>query len=63
MGNHSRLAREVRQNMRPGWRVLELGAGDGAFGIRLIADGICRPHDITGIDRAPRPVAWPAEAA
>ena len=63
MGNHRWLAREVRRSIRPGWRVLELGAGDGTFGARLIARGICEPRQLTGIDLAPRPAAWPAEAA
>ena len=63
MGNHRHLAREVRRYIRPGWRVLELGAGDGTFGTRLMADGICRPQEITGFDLAPRPATWPKEAA
>ena len=63
MGNHRWLAREVRCSIRPGWRVLELGAGDGTFGARLVSSGICEPRQITGIDLAPRPAAWPAEAA
>ena len=62
MGNHRWLAREVRRSIQPGWRVLELGAGDGALGARLIASGICEPRLITGFDLAPRPAAWPAEA-
>ena len=41
MGNHRWLEREVRRSIRPGWRVLELGAGDGTFGARLIARGMC----------------------
>ena len=63
MGNHRWLEREVRCSIRPGWRVLELGAGDGTFGARLIARGICEPRQLVGIDLAPRPAAWPAEAA
>lgn len=62
MGNHHWLAREVRRAMQPGWRVLELGAGDGAFGARLVADGICGAGQLTGIDLAPRPATWPAGA-
>lgn len=63
MGNHRHLAREVRRSLRPGWRVLELGAGDGTFGTRLIATGIGRPQEITGFDLAPRPATWPKDAA
>jgi hypothetical protein len=58
MGNHRWLARQVRRFREPAWRVLELGAGDGALGCRLAAGGdggwLC------GIDLAPRPEAWPA---
>lgn len=63
MGNHRWLAREVRRSIRPGWRVLELGAGDGTFGARLVAHGVCEAQQLTGFDLAPRPAAWPAEAA
>lgn len=63
MGNHRWLAREVRRHIRPGWRVLEIGAGDGAFGVRLIANGVCEPRQLTGFDLAPRPAEWPAGAA
>lgn len=63
MGNHRWLAHEVRRGIQPGWRVLELGAGDGAFGARLVAAGICEPRQLAGIDLAPRPGTWPAEAA
>jgi len=63
MGNHRWLARAVRRSMRPGWRVLELGPGDGAFGARLVAAGICEPRLLAGIDLAPRPRAWPVGAA
>ncbi len=62
MGNHRWLAHEVRRCIQPGWRVLELGAGAGAFGARLIAEGICEPRQVTGFDLAPRPAAWPSEA-
>ena len=63
MGNHCWLAREMRRSVRPGWRVLELGAGEGTFGARLVSSGICEPRQLTGIDLALRPAAWPAGAA
>ena len=63
MGNHRWLAREIRRSVRPGWRVLELGAGDGTLGARLISSGICEPRQLIGIDLASRPAGWPAEAA
>ena len=62
MGNHRFLAREVQRNIRPGWRLLELGAGDGFLGSRLISQGICEARQLTGLDLAPRPAVWPAEA-
>ncbi len=62
MGNHRWLAREVRHCIRPGWRVLELGAGGGAFGSRLLAAGVCEAQQITGLDLAPRPAGWPCES-
>ncbi len=60
MGNFRWLARELAENLRPGDRVLELGAGDGGLGRRLqniLADSPCH---YTGIDLWPRPAAWPA---
>ena len=62
MGNHRWLARELRRSIRPSWRVLELGAGDGAFGAQLVAGGICEPGQLIGFDLAPRPDAWPEES-
>ena len=62
MGNHRWLVHEVRRCIQPGWRVLELGAGDGVFGARLIADGVCESQQLTGLDLAPRPSAWHGEA-
>ncbi|HVW22074.1 MAG TPA: hypothetical protein VHC86_12745 [Opitutaceae bacterium] len=43
--------------LRPGERVLELGAGMGELGRRLIAAGI----RVDGLDRRPRPADWPPE--
>ncbi len=63
MGNHRWIMRELRQRIRPGWRVLELGAGDGALSQKLIQRGICQPAQISALDLASRPTDWPAEAA
>lgn len=63
MGNHRWLEGEIRRRIQPGWRVLELGAGDGTFGARLIANGICNGAQLVGMDLAPRPARWPAAAA
>lgn len=62
MGNHRFLARAVRQKLRPGWRILELGAGDGALGTRLVSRKICEPEQLMGLDLAPRPADWPRGA-
>jgi len=63
MGNHRFLANEVRRTIQPGWRLLELGAGDGALGARLVSRGICEARQLTGFDFAPRPAGWAAGAA
>ncbi len=63
MGNHRFLAGEVRRSIQPGWRVLELGAGDGTFGKRLVSQGICQAAQISGLDLAPRPADWPQDSA
>ncbi len=55
MGNHRWLLRRVRALIRPGWRVLELGAGDGALCRGLHEAGICAVGRLTAIDLAPRP--------
>lgn len=61
MGNHRWIARRVRSLIRPGWRVLELGAGDGGLGRRLIASSAIDPRDLCAVDLAPRPDDWPSE--
>lgn len=62
MGNHRWLARMVRQHVGQDWRVIELGAGDGALSQSLLQAGLCRPKNLHGVDLAPRPGAWPREA-
>lgn len=62
MGNHRWLGREIRRQLRPGWRLLELGAGDGSLGARLAGRGVCAASQLAGLDLAPRPVCWPAGA-
>src|SRR5688572_15693529 len=60
MGNHRWLARQVHRHRQHDWRVLELGAGDGALGVRLCNQG--EAHLVSGLDLAPRPVGWPEAA-
>lgn len=63
MGNHRWIRRQVRDCIRPGWRVLELGGGDGCLGRQLVDDGVCAAGSLTGVDLAPRPAIWPGAAA
>jgi hypothetical protein len=62
MGNHRWLERRVRTLRRPGWRMLELGAGDGTFGRRLVRKGVIQPGELLAVDLAPRPADWPSDA-
>jgi len=57
MRNEARLGRVLPPLLRPGERVLELGAGTGELGLRLNASGI--PLD--GLDLGPRPARWPRD--
>src|SRR5580698_3898368 len=59
MGNPRWFLRELPPLLRPGERVLELGAGTGDLGIALNALGI----PVDGLDLWPRPAAWPAARA
>lgn len=56
MGNHRWITRRLKSLMKPGWRVLELGAGDGALCGSLLAAGVCVAREYTAIDLAPRPI-------
>jgi 2-polyprenyl-3-methyl-5-hydroxy-6-metoxy-1,4-benzoquinol methylase len=56
MGNPSWFARALAARLRPGDRVLEIGAGTGELGRALAAKGI----PIDGLDLWPRPADWPA---
>ncbi len=59
MGGERWIARELRALRRPGERVLEVGAGDGTLA-RVVGD--VAGSELAGLDLAPRPAAWPAEA-
>lgn len=56
MGNGAWFRRELPGLVRPGERVLEVGAGDGWLAHRLGA----RLPRCDGLDRCPRPRDWPA---
>lgn len=62
MGNHRWMERMLRQRMRPGWRITELGAGDGALSLRFWQRGICQSADLHAVDLAGRPAGWPDDA-
>ncbi|HEY1108313.1 MAG TPA: hypothetical protein VGE76_06765 [Opitutaceae bacterium] len=59
VGSHRWLARTLPPLLHPGERTLELGAGTGELGHRLLAAGV--PLD--GLDLWPRPGNWPAARA
>jgi 2-polyprenyl-3-methyl-5-hydroxy-6-metoxy-1,4-benzoquinol methylase len=63
MGNHRWLARRIHRSRRqPDWRILELGAGDGTLGRRLVTRGIVEARHLMAMDLAPQPADWPADA-
>ncbi|MGV3663394.1 MAG: hypothetical protein ACO1TE_24700 [Prosthecobacter sp.] len=62
MGNHRWIERVLRRQGERGWRITELGAGDGALSLRLLNAGLCRAEDLQAMDLAPRPPHWPAAA-
>ena len=57
MGNHRWFERTLPRLLKSGERVLELGAGTGELGHRLIRAQI----RVDGLDLWPRPDDWPAE--
>jgi len=63
MGNHRWIERVVRRHAETGWRITELGAGDGELSLRLMNAGICPAAAMHAMDLAPRPIHWPQEAA
>ncbi|MEN3943601.1 hypothetical protein WJU23_20045 [Prosthecobacter sp. SYSU 5D2] len=63
MGNHRWIARMLRRHARPGWRITEIGAGDGALSLQLVRQGLCQQADLHAFDLAPRPATWPSAAA
>ncbi len=63
MGNHGWISRMLRRHGRPGWRITEIGAGDGALSRGFCEQGICRPQDLHAFDLAGRPADWPPGAS
>ncbi len=62
MGNHRWIECMIRRHGETGWRITELGAGDGALSLRLLKAGLCRVVALHAMDLAPRPKNWPREA-
>jgi hypothetical protein len=59
MGNPAWFVRSLARRVRPGDRLLEVGAGTGELGLALQALGLA----VDGLDLWPRPPAWPATRA
>lgn len=62
MGNHRWIQRMIRRHSQPGWRITELGAGDGRLSLRLCQAGLCQASQLHALDLAPRPAHWPPES-
>jgi len=62
MGNHRWIERMVRRHRECGWRITELGAGDGTLSMRLLNSGCCTEASLHAFDLAPRPKRWPAKS-
>ena len=58
MGNFAWMGRRLPQLVRPGEGLLELGAGRGDLGLALARQRCFSVY--AGVDRRPRPAAWPA---
>lgn len=58
MGNYRWCREQLRRELRPGDRLLELGAGDGELG-RLAAGALPPGAGATGLDLGRRPERWP----
>lgn len=61
MGTQGWFARELRTRLRPGDRLLEIGAGEGDLLLSLRHRGLLPPNlAVTALDLAPRPPSWPS---
>jgi hypothetical protein len=59
MRNRGWLVSSVKASVRPGERILEIGAGTGELAMALQAEGL----PVDGLDRCPRPPGWPEGSA
>jgi hypothetical protein len=62
MGNHLWMLRQLRRRVTAQDHILELGAGDGALGLRLVNKSIVQPHQVMALDLMPPPINWPGQA-
>lgn len=62
MGNHHWMERMLRRHYQPGWKITEIGAGDGALSRRFVEAGICEAGALHAFDLAGRPATWPRDA-
>ncbi|MBL9131732.1 MAG: hypothetical protein JNG86_11065 [Verrucomicrobiaceae bacterium] len=63
MGNHAWMLRTLKHERKPGERICELGAGDGALSRKFVENGLCTPQDLHAVDLAGQPANWPAGAS
>ncbi len=59
LGSHGWFRRALAPRLRTGEALLEIGAGDGTLGRRLMDGGL---GTVAGMDLAPRPPLWPERA-
>ena len=62
MGNHSWIEQQVARFREPDHRLLEIGAGSGTLGKRLVQRNVWPEFSLIGMDTTPRPLAWPLHA-
>ena len=62
MGNHRWIERMIHRHREVGWRITELGAGDGTLSLRLLESGCGTEATLHAFDLAPRPKLWPKAA-
>jgi SAM-dependent methyltransferase len=58
LGGARWFRRDLPRRVRPGERVMEIGAGTGELGAALAREGLA----VDGLDLGPRPAVWPASA-
>jgi hypothetical protein len=62
MGNHHWMLRTLKKERKPGERICEIGAGDGALSQKIVQNAICSPNELHAVDLASQPKNWPQAA-